>query len=245
MTCQYHSYQVGIKLQQHRKQLRPLHIGQADIQDGNVIRLLSHPGYRFAGCDPPTLSQSSAITLTLDDAQAITPRFEPLDDGAPRPGDVIFTDRSANGDSHIEGGWIELRVMRPGGVDLRGWRVTDNDTKTATDEGSLVFVDHPAFARVPRGTTIRVIVAPAPDLTSPPDDLNAWDRQMTLNTGNGNLNTKVDPGFNLRSNDNLVLLAPGPTSVFDDDQGIAFISGSTAVTPVSFGVLADGVLPDQ
>jgi hypothetical protein len=68
---------------------------------------------------------------------------------------------------------------------------------------------------------------------------------MTLHTDNGNLDTEVDPGFNLRSNDNLALLAPGPTSAFDDDQGIAFISGSTAVTPASFGVLADGVLPDQ
>jgi hypothetical protein len=203
------------------------------------------PGYRFAGWEPSTLPQTPAITLTLDTAQAITPRFVPLDDDAPRPGDVTFTTLSANGDSHVEGGWFELQVMRPGGVDLRGWRVTDNDTKTATDEGSLIFTDHPAFARVLRGTTIRVIVAPAPDLTPPPDDLNAWDWQMTLHTDNGNLDTEVDPGFNLRSNDNLALLAPGPTSAFDDDQGIAFISGSTAVTPASFGVLADGVLPDQ
>jgi hypothetical protein len=40
-----------------------------------------------------------------------------------------------------------------------------------------------------------------------------------------------------------VLLAPGPTSAFDDDRGIAFVAAGAAVTPASFGVLADGVLP--
>ena len=32
-----------------------------------------------------------------------------------------------------------------------------------------------------------------------------------------------------------------PTDAFDDDQGIAFVAAGTAVTPSSFGVLADGV----
>jgi hypothetical protein len=130
--------------------------------------------------------------------------------------------------------------MRPGGVDLRGWRVTDNDTKRATDEGSLVFADHPALARVPRGTTIRVNLAPAP---VPPDDLNAWDRRIVLYAANGNLDTHTDPGFNLGPGDNLVLLAPGPTPALGDDRGIAFVAAGRAVTPASFGVLADGVLP--
>jgi hypothetical protein len=198
------------------------------------------PGYRFAGWDPPNLPPSPAITLTLDAAQAVTPRFEPLGDDAPRPGDVVFAGYQMHKDSHIEGGWFELRVTRPGGVDLRGWRVTDNDAKTAIDEGSLIFADNPALARVGHGTTIRVIVTPAG--TDPPeDDLSAWDRQMVLHTGNPNLNSQVDPGFNLGPNDNLVLLAPGPTDAFGDDQGIAFVAAGTAVTPASFGVLTDGV----
>jgi len=198
------------------------------------------PGYRFAGWDPLDLPQTPAITLTVNTAQTIHPRFEALGDDAPQPGDVVFAGYRMHETSHIEGSRFELRVTRAGGVDLRGWRVTDNDTKTATDEGSLIFADHPALARVGRGTTIRIIVTPTH--TNPPaDDLSTWDRQMTLYTGNDHLDTRVDPGFNLGPTDNLVLLAPGPTAAFGDDQGIAFVTTGTAVSPASFGVLADGV----
>ena len=74
-------------------------------------------------------------------------------------------------------------------------------------------------------------------------DLDIRDRQMVLHVANGNLDAKTDSGFNLGPNDNLVLLAPGPTPGLDDDQGIAFVSKNTVVTPTSFGVLVDGVLP--
>jgi hypothetical protein len=201
------------------------------------------PGYRFAGWDPPDLPQTPVITLTLVTSLTLTPRFEAVDDDALRPGDVAFADYHIDEDSRVEGAWFELQVTRLGGVDLRGWRVTDNDTKTATDEGSLIFADTPAFACVPRDTTIRIVVGLTGDGQPPQDDLNAWDRRMTLYAGNPGLNTSVDPGFNLGPNDNLALLAPGPTEAFDDDYGIAFVANSTAVTPASFGVLVDGVIP--
>lgn len=209
------------------------------------------PGYRFAGWDPPDIPQTSVITLTINTTQTLTPRFVAISDETSRPGDLIFGRYRIVGDSPVEAARFELLVTRPGGVDLRGWRVTDNDAKTATDEGSLIFTDSPAFARVPRDTTILVVVAQtAADLPAqtggdhlPQDDLSTSDRRMVLYTGNGNLDTGVDPGFNLGPNDNLVLLAPGPTQAFDDDRGIAFVAESTAVTPASFGVLTDGVLP--
>ncbi len=202
------------------------------------------PGYRFAGWDSPGLPQTPVVELRPDGSLALTPRFEAVDDAAPQPGDVVFSGYHVDKDSHVEGGWFELQVMRAGGVDLRGWRVTDNDTKTATDEGSLVFADNPALARVPRGTTILVVVGRAAgDDQLPRDDLDVWDRRMTLYAGNSNLDMTVDPGFNLGPNDSLALLAPGPSDAFDDDQGIAFVAGGDAVTPASFGVLADGVLP--
>jgi hypothetical protein len=205
------------------------------------------PGYRFAGWDPPELAQIPMITLTVNAAQTLTPRFELVGDNMPCPGDMVFGEYHyhTDDDNHIQGDWFELRVMRPGGVDLRGWRVTDNDTKTATDEGSLIFTDHPAFAHVPRGTIIRIIAPPSPAslLAQGKDDLNTWDQQMVLYAGGSNLDITTDPGFNLNSNDNIVLLAPGPTDDFNDDQGIAFVTENTAVTPASFGVLADGVWP--
>jgi len=199
---------------------------------GVPIQITAAPaqGYRFAGWEPPDLLQTPTITLTLDAAQTIAPRFEPLSDDAPHPGDVIFAD-------YRMGEWFELQVMRSGGVDLRGWRITDNDTKTATDEGSLIFADDPAFARVPRGATIRIVVGEG----GFQDDLSVWDRRMALHIGNPALDAHTDPGFNLGPSDNLVLLAPGLTPAFSDDRGIAFVADGD-VTPVSFGVLADGVL---
>jgi hypothetical protein len=139
------------------------------------------------------------------------------------------------------GDWIELLARRDG-VDLRGWRITDNDTKVATDEGSLILADHPALASVPRGTIIRIIATQtaANDRQFPRDDLGAWDRLIVLYAGNGLLDVKTDPWFRLSDNDNLVLLAPGPTPAFSDDRGIDFAGGG-AVTPASFGVLVDGV----
>ena len=207
------------------------------------------PGFRFAGWDPPEVPQTPVITLTINAvqtltpaAQTLTPRFEPLDQDAFQPGDVVFAAYQMDQDSHLRKDRLELLVTRPGGVDLRGWRVTDNDTKTATDEGSLIFSDDPALAHVPGGTTIRIIASLAG--TAPPqDDLDPWDRQMTLYTGNDNLDTEADPGFNLGPHDNLALLAPGPTRAFGDGRGIAFVAGGTAVTPSSFGILVDGVLP--
>jgi hypothetical protein len=208
------------------------------------------PGYRFAGWDPPDLPQSPVVTLTVNAALTITPRFELIDQDAVHPGDVVLTGYRTSGNGHLTDDQFELQVTRPGGVDLRGWRVTDNDTKTATDEGSLIFADSPAFAHVPRGTTILIVTTQTSDDHIPQDDLDTWDRQMVLYVGNCNLDTGTDPGFNLGPNDNLALLAPGPTEAFDDDQGVAFvalrdsISGRTsAVTPASFGILADGVLP--
>jgi hypothetical protein len=41
------------------------------------------PGYRFAGWDPPALSQDPQITLTLRTSIALTPRFEPLSKNGP------------------------------------------------------------------------------------------------------------------------------------------------------------------
>jgi hypothetical protein len=209
------------------------------------ITAVPKPGFRFAGWDPPDLPQEPTITLLLDPAQTITPRFEPVSDDVPRSGDVIFSTSPLGANGVVDDGRFELLVVRPGGVDLRGWRVTDNDTKTATDEGSLSFTDNRAFARVPQGT--RILIVPIESDTAPPpdDDLNAWDRQMVIHVGNDNLDIKTDPGFALGPIDNLALLAPGPTGAFEDDQGIAFVANGSSVNPASFGVLGDGVLPTQ
>ena len=207
------------------------------------VTAVPEPGYRFAGWDAPDLPPSPIITLTASISRTLAPRFESIGEATLRPGDVIFTGYHADDEGRIEGDWIELQVTRRGGVDLRGWRVTDNDNKTATDEGSLIFPDHPAFASVPRGTFILIIATKTAnnDARYPQDDLKVWDRRLVLYAGNGHLDIDSDPWFNLGARDNLALLAPGPTESWADDQGIAFLSTSPAVTPASFGVLVDGL----
>ena len=184
----------------------------------------------------------------------LTARFVPVS-GCPRavcPDDVVINEFWINddgtryltlGNRPLEGDWIELRVVR-GPADLRGWRLTDNDTKTGTDEGSIIFSDLPAFAAVPEGTLILIIATETPsnDQYFGRDDLDPRDGRMVLYVGNGNLDVTTDPGFGLGlRDDNLALLVPGPTAAFEDDIGVDFVAEGHRVTPFSFGILADGV----
>ncbi len=197
---------------------------------GTTIRVTAvpAPGYRFAGW-LESGETSPSLAIAVIGPQTLTARFEPLPAGTPLPGDVII-------ESYQETA-IVLRVIRSGGLDLRGWRLTDNDTLAATDEGSLVFADHPALAAVPAGTTIYLHLAcyPARLVPCPADDLDAGDGLLRLSVAGGLLDSASDPGFHLGRQDNLVLLTA-------TGRGIAFASATTAVTPGSFGVLADGVL---
>ncbi len=193
------------------------------------------PGYRFIGWSDPDLPATASLTLTPTTALTLTPLFAPLDAQEPQPGDLTFTGLDHAGQT----AWVELRVQRAGGVDLRGWRLTDNDSKTATDEGSFIFAQNPVLARVPQGTLLHITL-PA-DGGCLPDQVAFQGYRLFLCPGNGLLETSQDPGFILGPQEAVVLLAPGPTAAFEDDQGIAFFSNTDAVTLASFGVLSDGV----
>ncbi len=218
------------------------------------------PGFAFAGWNAPDLPAIPSITLMASVTRTISPRFAPVLAYTPRPNDAVINEVWINdngarryaglpatfrsGGRPIEGDWFEILVVRDK-LDLRGWRITDNDTKTATDEGSLILPRTPAFAALPRGTVILVITAENESNAAnfPQDELDTSKGSMILYVGNGTLDTTTDPGFGLgRSNDNLILLAPGPTDSFADDVGIDFVAEGSTVTPASFGVLTDGVV---
>jgi hypothetical protein len=193
------------------------------------------PGFRFTGWSDPDLPATPSLVLTPTTALTLTPLFAPLDADGPQPGDLTFTGLDRAGRT----AWIGLRVQRASGVDLRGWRLTDNDSKIASDEGSLIFAQDPALAHVPQGTILHITLPTDGDC--PPDQVALQARQLSLCPGNGLLDATQDPGFILGPQEALVLLAPGPTAALADDQGIAFFSDTNAVTPASFGVLTDGV----
>jgi uncharacterized repeat protein (TIGR02543 family) len=229
-----------------------LYFLDADVQ----IIAVPRSGYIFNGWEGEQMNAASpSITITVDGPRTFVPRFSPIpkDDSNLRPNDVIINEYWINdngtrytsiGNRPIEGDWLELLITRPGVVDLRGWRITDNASKTSTGEGSIILPQSDALAAVPRGTVI-LIIATENNLNETyfgQDDLDSHDGQMVFYVGNDNLDVITDSGFGIGTNDdNLALLAPGPSPAFDDDVGVDFVAEGDSVTPLSFGVLADGV----
>ncbi len=220
------------------------------------LMAVPHDGFTFAGWEGVSGDTSSTLRWQVDAARdvagrGITARFRPIeaDELGPFPNDVIINEFWINDNgtryrtlNHrpITGDWVELLVQRSATVDLRGWRLTDQDTRAGGDEGSLIFPALDAFAAVPRGTVILIIATEQLENAAyfPIDDLDPSDGRMILYVGNGTLDVTTDPGFGIGTrNDNLVLLAPTP----EGEVGIDFVAEGTAVTPYSFGVLADGV----
>jgi hypothetical protein len=214
---------------------------------GTNIRLRAIPeaGYEFAGWEglrPESLlsgdKTSNVITITIGANQEIRPRFKPLPESAWRPGDVTISwpypeNVIANQTNDIQ---IELRVNRPGGVDLRGWRLTDNDSLTAKDEGSLIFADDPLLSKVPNGATITIIAAGSTiNAQQYPEDEWRGD-ELILYVGNGRIDVETDPWFNMGTKDNLVLLAPGKSDSWQDDIPIDFVGNGGRLEATDFGL---------
>ena len=219
---------------------------------------LPAPGYAFAGAELAGERVTTTARVGVLEHAAYSARFAPATTATvgPRPDAVLINEwwindngtRYASLDQRpLFGDWVELLVTCAGPVDVRGWRLTDNDTKTATDEGSISLPDLPVLAAVRPGTIILIVATETPTNTRafPVDDLDARDGRLLFYVGNGALDVTTDPGFGTGTgNDNLALLAPGPTAAFDDDVGVDFVAEGRSVTPYTFGILADGVTWD-
>ena len=196
---------------------------------GTTVRVTAvpQPGFQFTSWlehDGP-----ATLNLAIVDDQTLTPLFAPLPEAVPRMGDVLITAVTPTA--------IQLQTTRS--LDLRGWRLSDNDSLAATDEGSLIFTDDPALAQVPAHTTLHIDLTALPML---PDvtftgDATLIDGTMILSKANGRLDIDKDPWFHLQQHDILVLLAPGNTAEFIDDQAIAMtaISIDNSLYPIIVG----------
>jgi hypothetical protein len=211
-----------------------------------TLRAVPPAGYRFAGWEGITdlPENKPLITIPVTGDLSVTPRFEALPAGALQPGDVTIESYHADDRGEIEGDWFELRVNR-NGLDLSGWRVTDNDTIEAADEGSIIFTPDnvrpdPLLQNLREGAIIRVIATETlQNNTRYAKD--GWQNNiLTLYVGNDRLDTQTDPWFNLAPRDNLLLITPGP-----DDTWIPIDlwSENDAVTPTTFGLPPDRKQP--
>ena len=202
-----------------------------------MVTAVPQPGYHFNQWAEIN-SAGNSLKLTIDGDQTLTPAFAKSPPNSPQPGDVLLSAIYDAGQTRVS--VINLEIIRRDGIDLRGWRLTDNDTKTATDEGSFIFSDHSALAFLPVGTQVRLILT---NTTQIADDLDNRDSQITLYMGNGNLDGTADPGFNLGTNDNLVLLAPASTEQLNDEQSIAMLQFGQPDSLSNYTeFLADGVM---
>jgi hypothetical protein len=191
------------------------------------LEALPAPGYRFTGWEGlPVDQQSANVLFPFTASLSVRPRFEPLEGALPRVGDARIADFGAAGAtaplSGLQGDWVLLTVEKQGGVDLRGWRVTDNDAVTAEDEGSLILTDHPALAELAAGTMLLLLPATAPDNAQALAAVELPPGWIVASPHNGLLDITTDPWFRLGPDDNLALLAPGATADFADDIALDF-----------------------
>ena len=214
---------------------------QGTYFQGTTIQIQAIPlsGQLFSGwaAEPDLgLGESSTITIPVERAATITPNFVSLAASTAHPDDISIINVLVNDTGEIEGDWFDLQVNREGGMDLGGWRVSDNDSFSADDEGSLTFLEDPLLEDLPRGTMVRVI-ATQTVLNSQRFPEDGWqDGVLLLYVGNGRIDSTSDPWFNLGRRDNLVILAPGPTAKTADDVPVDFWSNNSSVTSSRFGL---------
>ncbi len=206
----------------------------------SVIRLqaIPEPGFAFSAWEGVNLEEAGVNPIAIKVATdlQIIPRFIPLDETALRPGDAVIVGYHANDSGTVEGDWFDIEIQRHNSLDLRGWRLTDNDTIAAADEGSLIFGDDPLLADIPEGSVVRVIATESRQNAQRfPED--GWQNGLLLfYVGNGLIDTGRDPWFNLGPRDNLLLLAPGLSDALEDDIPIDLWSENPAVTRSSFAL---------
>ncbi len=210
------------------------------FQDTTIeVRAIAPGGYQFHRWEVQPnrgLEDSALISIPVTGELRLQPVFTLMQQDMPYPGDASFTQVIINNEGDIEGDWFELEINRQGGLDLRGWRVTDNDSITADDEGSLVFKNDPLLENLPAGTTVRVIATETAE-NSRIFTEDGWNNGvLTLYTANGLIDSSLDPWFDIGPRDNLVLLAPGPTDGFNDDLAIAYWSNHTEFSSSTFGL---------
>ena len=186
------------------------------FQDTTIqLRAIPDQGHQLAGWqvgDEWIAANGNELQHRISKDVSITPLFEKNNEAAASIGIATFTDYNIAGWQTAivcenDEPWLQFRLNET--TDLRGWRLTDNDSFTDDAEGSFLFADIPEFSQVAKGTTVK-IVFPRTAVGHPADDLQTsyFDKEIILYATNLNLDGTQDMGFRLVPGDSVVLLAP-------------------------------------
>jgi len=103
----------------------------------------------------------------------------------PSEDDVIINEFVVNPSTGSGREYIELLVTRPGGIDLRGWTLSDVGTRsgsTSSTEGDVTLPASASFLScVPQGTYVVIV------LTTPSSNTNTLSEDTSLEDGNNRL----------------------------------------------------------
>jgi len=139
------------------------------------------------------------------------------------PNEVIINEFDAD----VTNEWVELLVIKTGGIDLRNWILSDEDpvNMSTPTEGNIIFANNSSLSNIPKGTYLVVVNG------SGTDDTNYSDKNMTLYTGNSLLS--VTGTFDLNNSGDNITLWYDDNGTWDsvNSIGIDHISYKISISP--------------
>ncbi|HKS27973.1 MAG TPA: Calx-beta domain-containing protein [Pyrinomonadaceae bacterium] len=159
----------------------------------------------------PTPTPSPKPTPTPTPTPAPTPSPTPTPTPAPASEDeVVINEFVVNPISGRE--YVELLVTKAGGVDMRGWTLSDVASRVAGlagSEGDITLPSSDYLAQVPQGTFVVIVLsAPAPNSNTLTEDTSTTDGNRSLVLIAGTTAGLTTAGtLDLAANENLVLYA--------------------------------------
>lgn len=164
----------------------------------------------------PTATPTPMPSQTPTPTPTPTPSPLPTPTPAPSPSPVpAAEDEVVINEFYVAGAlgreYVELLVTKQGGVDLRGWTLSDVGTRAgsaASAEGDIILPNDSYLSSVPQGTFVVIVLIAGAGSSTPAEDLSTTDdnRRLVLIAGS-TTNLSANGTLDLSANENLQLYA--------------------------------------
>ena len=163
-----------------------------------------------------TQGTAQITAQSTDGTTTVTSSPATLTVGTPPPtvseDDVVINEFVVNPTTGKE--YVELLVTKPGGVDMRGWTLSDvatRTTSTSSTEGDITLPSLDYLSNVPQGTFVVIVLsAPSSNTNTLAEDTSTGDGNRKLVLIAGVTTGLVTSGtIDLIQNENLQLYGPG------------------------------------